>query len=164
MEFAITARRTAGADNSYQYQLAFWRKPVVRVSSRGGRKNSMQAVLWISLGAILGANARYFLSRWVARTLSPNFPYGTLIINITGSFILAFFLVWTTERVLADPRWRLLVAIGFCGAYTTFSSYAFETMAYFQQGQWLQFSLNVVLNNIFCLAAVLAGGALARAL
>ena len=163
MEFAITARHTAGADNSYQFQLAFWREPVIR-ETRGGRKNSMQAVLWISLGAILGANARYFLSRWIARTLSSGFPYGTLIINITGSFILAFFLVWTTERVLADPRWRLFIAIGFCGAYTTFSSYAFETMAYSQQGQWLQFGLNVILNNIFCLAAVLAGGALARAL
>ena len=124
----------------------------------------MQPVFWISIGAVLGANARYFLSRWVARSLSPAFPYGTLIINITGSFILAFFLVWTTERVLADPRWRLLIAIGFCGAYTTFSSYAFETMSYSNQGQWLQFGLNILLSNLFCLAAVLAGGAVARAL
>ena len=124
----------------------------------------MQAVLWISVGAILGANARYFLSRWVARTLSPDFPYGTLIINITGSFILAFFLVWTTERVLADPRWRLLVAIGFCGAYTTFSSYAFETMAYFEQGQWLLLCTNVLSNNVLCLLGALAGMALARVL
>jgi len=163
MEFAITAPALAGADNSYQFQLALRREPVIR-ESRGGRKNSMQAVLWISLGAIVGANARYFISRWAARSLSPNFPYGTLIINITGSFILAFFLVWTTERVLADPRWRLFVAIGFCGAYTTFSSYAFETMSYFNQGQWLQFGLNILLSNLFCLAAVLAGGAVARAL
>ncbi len=123
----------------------------------------MQAVLWISLGAIAGANARYFLSRWIAR-LSPAFPYGTLIINITGSFILAFFLVWTSERVLADPRWRLAVAIGFCGAYTTFSSYAFESIYYFEQGHWMLFAANVLSNNILCLAAVIAGAALARAL
>ena len=124
----------------------------------------MQAVLWISLGAIVGANARYFLSRWAARALSPNFPYGTLIINITGSFILAFFLIWTTERVLADPRWRLFLAIGFCGAYTTFSSYAFESMAYFEQGQWGLMLTNILGNNLLCLAAALGGMALARVL
>lgn len=123
----------------------------------------MQAVLWISLGAIAGANARYFLSRWIAR-LSPTFPYGTLVINITGSFVLSFFLIWTSERVLADPRWRLAIAIGFCGAYTTFSSYAFESMYYFEQGHWTLFAANVLTNNILCLAAVLAGAALARAL
>ena len=123
----------------------------------------MQAVLWISLGAIAGANARYFLSRWAAKGLSPAFPYGTLIINVTGSMLLGFFLIWTSERVLADPRWRLLIAIGFCGAYTTFSSYAFETMYYFEQGHWLLFAANILANNILCLAAVLAGAALARA-
>ena len=124
----------------------------------------MQAVIWISLGAILGANSRYFLSRWAARTLSPVFPYGTLIINLTGSMLLGFFLIWTSERVLADPRWRLLIAIGFCGAYTTFSSYAFESMYFFEQGQWALFAANVLGNNLLCLAACLGGMALARAL
>jgi len=124
----------------------------------------VQAVLWISLGAIAGANARYFISRWAARALNPAFPYGTLIINITGSMLLGFFLVWTSERVLADPRWRLMIAIGFCGAYTTFSSYAFETMYYFEQGHWLLFAANILANNVICLVAVLAGAALARAI
>ena len=124
----------------------------------------MQAVLWISLGAIAGANARYFISRWAARIFNPAFPYGTLIINITGSMLLGFFLIWTSERVLADPRWRLMIAIGFCGAYTTFSSYAFETMYYFEQGHWLLFAVNILANNVLCLAAVLAGAALARAI
>ena len=123
----------------------------------------MQAVLWISIGAIAGANARYFLSRWAAKVLSPAFPYGTLFINVTGSMLLGFFLVWTSERVLADPRWRLMIAIGFCGAYTTFSSYAFETMYYFEQGHWLLFAANILANNVLCLTAVLAGAALARA-
>jgi CrcB protein len=123
----------------------------------------VQAVLWISIGAIAGANARYFLSRWAAKALSPSFPYGTLVINVTGSLLLGFFLVWTSERVLADPRWRLMIAIGFCGAYTTFSSYAFETMYYFEQGHWMLFAANILANNILCLAAVLAGAALARA-
>jgi fluoride exporter len=123
----------------------------------------MQAVLWISLGAIAGANARYFLSRWAANTLSAVFPFGTLIINVTGSMLLGFFLVWTSERVLVDPRWRLLVAIGFCGSFTTFSSFAFETMYYFEQGHWFLFATNIIANNLLCLGAVLAGIALARA-
>jgi CrcB protein len=123
----------------------------------------VQAVLWISLGAVVGANARYFLSRWAAKSLSPAFPYGTLLINVTGSLLLGFFLIWTSERVLADPRWRLMIAIGFCGAYTTFSSYAFESMYYFEQGHWLFFAANILANNVLCLAAVLAGAALARA-
>ena len=88
--------------------------------------------LAISLGAVAGANLRYWMSRYALRVLGPVFPYGTLIINVLGSFIVGFFVIWTTERVMVDPRWRLLVVIGFCGGYTTFSSYAFETMSYFQ--------------------------------
>jgi len=63
-----------------------------------------------------------------------------------------------------DPHWRLVVVIGFCGSFTTFSSYAFETMAYFEQGQWLLMAANILSNNILCLGAALAGMALARAL
>ena len=122
----------------------------------------MRAYLWVSVGALFGANLRYFVSRIAAKLLSPNFPYGTLIINVTGSFILGLFLVWTTERVLADPKWRWLIAIGFCGSYTTFSSFAYETFALFEQGQWALVAWNVIASNLLCLASVLAGAALAR--
>ena len=124
----------------------------------------MQDMLLISLGAVAGANARYFLSRWIAKNYSIAFPYGTLLINVTGSLILGFFLAWATERVLADPRWRLLIAVGFCGSYTTFPSYAFETMSYFQQGLWPLMLVNIFANNLLSLAAVLAGAALTRVL
>ena len=120
------------------------------------------AYLWIALGAVVGASARYFLSGFIAKVFPSGFPYGTLIINITGSLLLGFFLVWTSERVLIDPRWRLLIAIGFCGSYTTFSSYAFETVALFEQGQWYLMGLNVIGSNLLCLISVLAGVALAR--
>jgi CrcB protein len=151
MEFAITAGANwyAPADNSY--------KPC--------RENFIVInLLIISLGAIAGANARYFVSRFAAKELGPVFPYGTLFINIAGSLIVGFFVVWTTERVLADPRWRLLIVVGFCGSFTTFSSYAVETMAYFEQGQWLLLLTNVLSNNLLCLGGALAGMALARVL
>jgi CrcB protein len=121
-------------------------------------------ILVISIGAILGANARWIISRYAARVLGPVFPYGTLLINITGSFVVGFFMIWASERVLLDPRWRLLIVVGFCGAFTTFSSFAFETMAYFEQGQWLLLFTNFASNNLLCLGAALAGMALARAL
>jgi CrcB protein len=129
-----------------------------------GGDSIVNEILVISLGAILGANARWNISRYAARILGPVFPYGTLVINVSGSFVVGFFMIWATERVLLDPRWRLLVVVGFCGAFTTFSSFAFETMAYFEQGQWLLMSANFLSNNLLCLAAVLAGMALARAL
>jgi fluoride exporter len=152
MEFATTARRspvTPQADNSYEIDR---------------RTPSVLNFLAISLGAIFGANARYLISRYAAKVLGPVFPYGTLIINVSGSFIAGLFLIWTSERVLVDPRWRLLVVVGFCGGFTTFSSYSFETMAYFEQGQWLLMTTNVLANNLLSLLAAVAGMALARVL
>ena len=124
----------------------------------------MKDFLAISVAAIVGANLRYLLSRFAAKELGPVFPYGTLTINIIGSFIVGFFVIWTTERVLVDSRWRLLVVVGFCGSFTTFSSYAFETMSYFEHGQWGLMLANVLSNNLLCLGGALAGMALARAL
>jgi len=124
----------------------------------------VQELLIISLGAVVGANARYLISRYAARILGPVFPYGTLLINIIGSIIVGFFVIWATERAWVDPRWRLLVVVGFCGAFTTFSSYAFESMAYFEQGQWLLLWTNILTNNILCLLGALAGMAIARVL
>jgi fluoride exporter len=120
--------------------------------------------LAISSAAIVGANLRYLISRFAVRELGAVFPYGTLAINIVGSFIVGFFVIWTTERVLLDPRWRLLVVVGFCGSFTTFSSYAFETMAYFEQGQWALMLANIFSNNLLCLVGALAGIAAARAI
>lgn len=149
MEFAITAG--SPADNSYRSEFLF-------VGER------VKDFLAISLAAVLGANLRYILSRLAAREFGPIFPYGTLIINVLGSFIVGLFVIWTTERVLVDPRWRLLVVIGFCGSFTTFSSYAFETMSFFEQGQWGLMLVNVFGNNLLCLSAALAGMAAARAM
>ena len=124
----------------------------------------MKDFLAISLAAVVGANLRYLLSRFAAKEFGPVFPFGTLAINIVGSFIVGFFVIWTTERVLVDPRWRLLVVVGFCGSFTTFSSYAFESMAFFEQGQWGLMLANVFSNNVLCLCGALAGMALARVL
>ncbi len=124
----------------------------------------MKNFLVISIAAIAGANLRFFLSRLAAKEFGPVFPTGTLIINILGSFIVGFFVIWTSERVLIDPRWRVLVVVGFCGSFTTFSSYAFETMSFFEQGQWGLMVTNILTNNLLSLCAALGGMALARAL
>ena len=123
----------------------------------------MKDFLAISLAAVAGANLRFLLSRFAAREFGSIFPFGTVFINIVGSLIVGFFVIWTAERVLVDPRWRLFVVVGFCGSFTTFSSYAFETMSYFEHGQWGLMFANILSNNLLCLGGALAGMALARA-
>ena len=124
----------------------------------------MQTILLISAGAIIGANLRYFVAQYVAKLIPSSFPYGTLVINISASFILGFFLIWATERVLVDPRWRLFVATGFCATYSTYSSYAFETFALFEKGAWLTAGMNILATNVVCFVAVVLGAVLARSI
>lgn len=115
----------------------------------------MENFLIISAGAILGANARYWLAIWAAQKWGVSFPFGTLIINLSGSLALGFFMTIATERFLLDPRWRLLFTVGFLGAYTTFSTYTFESFNLLMSGQWL-----AGLSNLFgsTLLGVLAVG------
>jgi len=122
----------------------------------------MRAFAWISLGAVLGANLRYLIAQFVAKTSVALFPYSTLFINVSGSFLLGAFMIWSVERAIVNPRYQLLFAIGFCGSYTTFSSFAFESFALLEQGRWGGFALNILLNNLLCLAAVIGGAALVR--
>jgi len=124
----------------------------------------LQTFLLISIGAIIGANLRYLVAQYVAARLGSAFPFGTLIINISASFILGLFLIWTTERVLVDPRWRLFIAVGFCATYSTYSSYAFETFALFERGAFWMALLNIVGTNLICFIAVVLGAVLARSL
>jgi fluoride exporter len=121
-------------------------------------------IFLISLGAIIGANMRYFVARVSLKYLSPSIPYGTLIVNVTGSFIIGFFLAWTIERVFVDPRLKPLIVVGFCGAYTTYSSYSYETITFLEQSDYGLAALNFLSNNLFSLLATVAGIALARAI
>lgn len=124
----------------------------------------MRNILVISLGAILGADLRYLVAQFIARFAPSSFPFATLIINIAASFILGFVMIWTTERVLADPRLRIFIAVGFCATFSTYSSYAFETFALVEKGQLGLAGANLLLTNVACLLAVALGAALARAL
>jgi len=121
-------------------------------------------ILYVGLGGFAGASGRFLMNRAAVRWLGASYPYGTLLVNLTGSFLLGFFLVWTTERVLSDYHLRLFFAIGFCGAYTTFSSYSFETFTLFEQGHYWLAATNILGNNLLALAAVIAGAVVARSL
>ncbi len=122
----------------------------------------MERFLLISVGAILGANARYWVGDWVAQRYGAAFPYGTLLINLTGSLVLGLFLTLTTERFLVDPRWRTVVAIGFVGAYTTFSTYTYESVTLMLAGQWVLGLVNLFGSAILGALAVTGGIALGR--
>lgn len=124
----------------------------------------MEKFLIISIGAILGANARYWLAGWAAEKFGTAFPYGTLLVNLTGSFILGFFITLVTNRFLLNPNWRLLVTIGFLGSYTTFSSYTFESMYLIMENHWLLGLLNLFGSAFVGGLMMLLGILLARAI
>ncbi len=124
----------------------------------------MARFILIGLGGLVGANVRYWLQQWAANRWGPAFPYGTLIINVSGSFILGFFIALVTDRIAVSPNWRYLIAVGLLGGYTTFSSFTVETLTLVGSGRLLPALLylggNVGLGLIFAYL----GMALARAL
>lgn len=120
-------------------------------------------VLAISVGAVLGANARYLLGGWIADRWGASFPVGTLVINVTGSFLIGVVLTLVTERFIA-PAWvRPLIAIGFLGSYTTFSTFSYETLALARDGSWIAAGTNIVLSVVASLVGVYLGTVLVRA-
>ncbi|HID98027.1 MAG TPA: fluoride efflux transporter CrcB [Thermodesulfobacteriaceae bacterium] len=114
----------------------------------------------IGAGGFLGAVARYAVSGLLTARLGSRFPYGTMFVNITGSFFLAFFVTLFLERLLIGPNWRLFWAIGFLGAYTTFSTFAWETDALLRDGAWSTALVNVLGNMLAAIIAVRLGTAL----
>ena len=127
-------------------------------------QSKMEKFLLISAGAVLGANVRYWIGDWAAQKLGSNFPYGTFIINFSGSLLIGFFLTLATERLMIDPRWRLLIAVGFLGAYTTFSTFAFESFNLLGKGQWLPGLINLFGSTILGVLAVGLGVYLGKAI
>ena len=122
--------------------------------------------LWIAFGGALGTAARFWFSGIMARNFGETFPWGTLLVNVSGSFAIGFF------ATLTDPEGRLLVApsarqffmVGICGGYTTFSSFSLQTLKLVQDKEWLHAGANIVGSVVFCLLAVWFGHLLAEAL
>jgi CrcB protein len=113
--------------------------------------------LWIAAGAALGANARYLVAMWAGGRFGIGFPYGTVIVNATGSFVLGFLAMLLTERVSNAIELRLFLIIGFLGAYTTFSSFAIESVVLLQNGSFWRGTLNIATNNFLSLFCALLG-------
>src|SRR5581483_9121419 len=90
----------------------------------------------ISIGGVLGANARYLVGVWAARRIGTSFPYGTLIANVSGSIMLGFLTIFAARLAAVGPERRLAAGVGFCGAYTTFSTFAFESVTLTRHGDY----------------------------
>jgi len=121
---------------------------------------------WISVGSALGGMARYWCSGVAARLFGETFPWGTLIINIVGSFVIGFFATLTGPdgRILVNSTVRQFVMVGICGGYTTFSSFSLQTLNLVNGGEWLSAAANICLSLTLCLAAVWIGHAVAAGL
>ena len=119
-------------------------------------------VFAVAAGGATGAVVRYWLSTALYRHFGSGFPYGTIGVNILGSLLMGALFVFVIERPMPDV-WRLALAVGLLGAFTTFSTFSLDTLILVEDGELLQALLNVVVSVVLCLAAVFAGVALARA-
>ena len=119
--------------------------------------------LWIAIGGALGSLGRYWISESFVRLLGPGFPWGTLFVNVSGSFVIGFVAGWggSGARLIESPFARSFVMIGLCGGYTTFSAFSLQTLAMLQAGDVGRAGLNVAASVGVCLLAAWAGYALA---
>jgi CrcB protein len=122
--------------------------------------------LCVALGSALGGVGRFWLSGIVAHRVGEIFPWGTLVVNVTGSFVIGLFVAMTGSdgRFLANPKFSQFFVAGICGGYTTFSSFSLQTLKLAQEGEWLHAGANVGLSFALCLAAVWLGHFLGQAL
>jgi CrcB protein len=116
----------------------------------------------IAAGGALGALLRFGSSTAMHRWLGQGFPYGTLFVNVTGSFLMGFLYMLLTSRMEVAVPWRAFFLVGLLGAFTTFSTFSMDTLQLLEKGMWLKAVLNVLSNVIVCLAAAWAGVLIGR--
>jgi len=122
----------------------------------------MQNYLIIGVGGFLGAVTRYAVSLWIGQRWGRVFPLGTFFINVSGSFFIALVMSLSTERLMVSPQWRLFLAVGFLGAYTTFSTFEFETGNLLRDGEWMIAGLNVVFSVVAGFIALKIGDVISK--
>lgn len=122
----------------------------------------MNQVIAIAVGGAAGAVARFWVSTATYALLGRGFPWGTLAVNVFGSFLMGFLAVWLVERLSLGPEWRGLLLIGFLGAFTTFSTFSMETLNLLEQGTYLKALVNMVLSVVLCVLAAGLGVLLGR--
>jgi len=114
--------------------------------------------LLVGVGSFIGGNARFLLARWVGGIVEGRFPLGTFLINVSGSLVLGFLGAVLAQRAVPNAdALRLAIGVGFCGGFTTFSTFEFETHALFEDGAWLTAVTNMVLSLFAGLVAVRLG-------
>ena len=118
--------------------------------------------LLVALGGAVGSCARYAVGGLAARHLPLGFPWGTFLVNVVGSFAMALVVAATMERFAFDPKWRLLLAVGFCGGFTTFSTLAFETDRLLEARELGLAAVNFLGSGVAGLVAIRLGAAAAR--
>ena len=119
-------------------------------------------LVWICLGGAVGSGARYLVSGWALKLFGPTFPYGTLAVNLLGSFLLAGVMQVGMTSEMMSPTLRLAVATGVLGGFTTYSTFSYETFKYLQDGAWGIAGLNIVATVLCCLVGCFAGYGCAR--
>lgn len=119
-------------------------------------------LLYVAVGSAIGGMSRYLMGGLIQRLLDTTFPAGTLLINISGSFLLGAILRYAIETPTLSPEIRAFLTIGFCGGYTTFSTFSYETMALLEDGEWTRAGLYVGASVLLSLLGVFLGFALAR--
>jgi fluoride exporter len=119
-------------------------------------------LLYVALGSAIGGVSRYLLGGLVQRMLDTTFPAGTLLVNVTGSFLLGAIIRYALETPSLTPEVRAFLTIGVCGGYTTFSTFSYETMALLEDGEWARAGVYITASVILSLIATFLGLALAR--
>lgn len=126
----------------------------------------MAVYLWIAAGSALGGMARFWCSGVIARAFGETFPWGTLIVNVSGSLLIGIIAALTGPdgRIFLSSTTRLALMAGFCGGYTTFSSFSLQTLSLVQDGEWWLAGANIALSVVACLVAVWVGYAFATSI
>ncbi len=121
-------------------------------------------IILIGAGGFIGAVTRFLISAWVGQKWGRSFPLGTFVVNVTGCFLIGVAMTVLTERILASPSVRLFLTVGVLGAFTTFSTFEYETGALLYDGEWFLSAANIILSVTFGLLALKAGELVARSI